>query len=300
VAALTDLFPGFAERRVTTTHGRAFRLVTAGEGPVVLLLHGWPQTLATWHRIAPALVAAGYRVVAPDLPGYGQSDAVAGEVSRRTIAAGIAGLMGVLGHERYAVVGHDRGARAGYRLALDFAERVVAYASLTVAPTLDVWEGIDGGFALRAPHWFFFALPPDLLEQLIGAAPVAYLDHVLAGMAGGLDQLDDRALADYRAAIARASVRRAMFDDYRAAAGIDLDHERADRAAGRRLACPVLYLWSTRRPQADPLDVWRRWAADVSGAGIDHGHLQPERAPHQVLPALLPFLARCFSGSSAS
>ncbi len=298
MAALSDLFPGFAARRIEVADGSTFRLVTAGEGPAVLLLHGWPETLAAWHRVAPAVVAAGYRVVVPDLPGYGQGDAGPGPVSRRSIAANLAALMDVLDHRRYAVVGHDRGARAGYRLALDFSDRVLAYASLAVVPTLDAWEGIDAGFALRAPHWFFFAQPPELLEQLIGAAPAAYLDFVLTGMAGSLDQLDPSALADYHAAIARPSVRRAMFDDYRAAAGIDLDHERADRAAGRRLACPVLHLWSADRPQAEPLAVWGRWAMDVSGTGIDHGHLQPERAPDQVLAALLPFLDRCFSRSS--
>ena len=291
------LFAGFTERRARIADGTTFRVLSGGAGPVVLLLHGWPQTLAAWHRIAPALLAAGYRVVVPDLPGYGQGEigsgsALARAPSRRAIAGSIAALMESLGHRRYVVVGHDRGARAGYRLALDRPDRVAGYASLTVVPTLDVWERIDGDFALRAPHWFFFSLPPDLLETLIGADPIGYLDHVLTGMAGGLDSFNPRALADYRAAFARPAVRAAMFSDYSAALGIDLEHERADRETGLKITCPVLHLWPAG-VVGDPLAVWRRWADDVSGRGIVGGHLLPEQSPDAVLEALIPFLERC-------
>jgi haloacetate dehalogenase len=291
------LFPGFSEQRLRLPDGTLFRVLAGGQGPAVVLLHGWPQTLAAWHRVAPALAASGYRVVVPDLPGYGRSEPgpdadVAQEPSRRTIAACIHALMEALGHERYAVVGHDRGARAGYRLALDFPQSVAGYASLTVVPTLDVWDGMDGNLGLRAPHWFFFTLPPDLLEKLLGPDPGAYLDHVLAQMAGGPGLLDPRAMSDYHASIARSGVRSAMFADYRAALGIDLEHERADRAAGRRIACPVLYCWPAGA-QGDPLATWRGWADDVSGGPVDGGHLVPERAPDQVLRLLLPFLDRC-------
>ncbi|WP_375165975.1 alpha/beta hydrolase [Chelativorans sp.] len=284
--------------------GSTIHTLSAGEGPPVLLLHGYPQTLAAWHRVAPKLAESGFRVIAADLPGYGRSalspaGAVRSEPSRRTIAASIAEAMEALGHKRFAIAGHDRGARAGYRLALDFPDQVAAFASLTVIPTLDVWEQIDGGFAVRAPHWFFFMQPPELVERLIGADPISYLDHVLAGMAGGLDRLDPRALADYRAAFASKSVREAIFADYRAALGIDLEHERADRAARRMLECPVLYLWSAGNGSDDPPSVWRRWAADVSGEGLEGGHLQPERACDKVVEALVPFLHRCFARGAA-
>lgn len=292
------LFGGFAERSLRIADGTIFRVLSGGEGPVVLLLHGWPQTLAAWHRIAPALLAAGYRVVVPDLPGYGQGEIGSGcelarAPSRRAIAVSIATLMETLGHQRYVVVGHDRGARAGYRLALDRSDRVAGYVSLTVVPTLDVWERIDGSFALRAPHWFFFSLPPDLLEKLVGADPVGYLDHVLTGMSGGLEKLDPRALGDYRAAFARPEMRAAMFADYRAALGVDLEHERADRETGLKITCPVLHLWPAG-VAGDPLAVWRRWADDVSGLGVEGGHLLPEQSPDAVLEALIPFLERCF------
>ncbi|CAH1672478.1 alpha/beta fold hydrolase [Chelatococcus asaccharovorans] len=292
------LFADFTERRAQIADGTTFRLLSGGEGPVVLLLHGWPQTLAAWHRIAPQLRAAGYRVVVPDLPGYGQGEigsgsALARAPSRRAIAGSIATLMESLGHQRYAVVGHDRGARAGYRLALDRPDPVAGYASLAVVPTLDVWERIDGRFALRAPHWFFFTLPPDLLETLIGAGLDGYLDHVLTGMAGGRDRLDPRAVADYRAAFARPAVRAAMFSDYSAALGIDLEHERADRETGHKIACPVLHLWPAG-VAGDPLAVWRRWADDVSGGDVAGGHLLPEQSADAVLEALIPFLKRCF------
>jgi haloacetate dehalogenase len=301
---LTDmeaLFPGFAEQRLRLPDGTLLRVLQGGQGPAVVLLHGWPQTLAAWHRIAPVLAASGYRVVVPDLPGYGQSEPAAGadvaqEPPRRTIAACIDALMDSLGHARYAVVGHDRGARAGYRLALDVPQRVAGYASLTVVPTLDIWDGIDGQRGLRGPHWFFFTQPPDLLERLLGSDPGAYLDHMLGQLAGGQGLLDARAVADYHAAIARSGRRSAMFADYGAGLGIDVEHERADRAAGRRIACPVLYCWPAGADGGDPLAAWRAWADDVSGASVGGGHLMPERAPDEVLRVLLPFLQRCRFG----
>jgi haloacetate dehalogenase len=301
-ASLRRLFPGFAEQRIGLGDGTVMRAVTGGSGPVVLLIHGYPETLVAWHRLAPVL-ARDHTVVAADLPGYGESRLSATSrsltaPSRRAFAADLLEMMDRLGHRRFAVIGHDRGARAAFHMALAAPDRVAALASLTVIPTLDVWEAIDGRFALRAPHWFFFAQPAEVLERLLGPDPVAFLDHVLTGMAGGLDRLDPLALASYRAAFSRREVREAVYRDYRAALSVDLDDERAARTEGRRLACPVLYLWEAESPPADPLAVWRRWADTVSGAGIHGGHLQPEIGADEVLPQLLTFLAQALASDA--
>ncbi len=293
---LRQLFPGFVERRIGLDDGTVMRAVTGGAGPVVLLVHGYPETLCAWHRLAPVL-ARDYTVVAADLPGYGESRLAETSrsltaPSRRAFAADLLEMMDKLGHRRFALVGHDRGARAAFHMALAAPDRIAALASLTVIPTLDVWSTIDGRFALRAPHWFFFAQPPEVLERLLAPDPVAYLDHVLSGMAGGLGRLDPLALASYRAAFCRREVREAIYRDYRAAAGIDLDDERRARAEGRRVACPVLYLWDAENPPADPQAVWRRWADTVSDGGIRGGHLQPEIGAAEVIDHLLPFLAQ--------
>lgn len=302
-AALRRLFPGFAERRITLDDGTVMRTVTGGAGPVVLLVHGYPETLCAWHRLAPVL-ARDYTVVAADLPGYGESRLGPGSrsltaPSRRAFAADLLAMMDRLGHRRFALVGHDRGARAAFHMALAAPGRIAALASLTVIPTLDVWATIDARFALRAPHWFFFAQPPEVLERLLAPDPVAYLDHVLAGMAGRLDRLDPLALASYRAAFSRREVREAIYRDYRAAAGVDLDDERTARAQGRRLACPVLYLWDSANPPVDPQVVWRRWADTVFDGGIGGGHLQPEIGAVEVMEQLHPFLARAMADDAA-
>lgn len=304
---LKALLPGFSLRRITLADGSSMRVATAGAGPTILLLHGYPETLCAWHRVAPTL-ARRFHIVAADLPGYGESrlssaSAAVTSPSRRTFAAALLEMMDRLGHERFIAVGHDRGARAAYRMALDAPHRVDGFASLTVIPTIDVWERIDGRFALRAPHWFLFAQPVDVLENLLAPNPVAYLDAVLAGMvgelAGGLSKLDPLALAHYRDAFSRREVREAIYRDYKAAMSVDLEHERADREAGVRIRCPVFYLWNAANArQADPLATWKRWADDVSGAGIGGGHLQPEMAATEILAHLLPFVERIHAGST--
>jgi haloacetate dehalogenase len=260
----------------------------------VLLLHGYPQTHVAWRLIAPQL-AASFTVIAPDLPGYGDSQTHASTPrwTKRRVAAALVDLMTALGHTCFAVVGHDRGARAGYRLALDHAERVSAFASLTVLPTLDVWADVDKAFGMVAWHWFFLAQPGDLPEKMLAGDPDAFLDTALAKMAGGLERIDPLALDAYRRAFRNPAVRHAMCEDYRAAAEEDVEHDAADRAAGRKLACPVRVLWPERKIAAGkptPVDVWRRWADEVSGQPIRGGHLQPEESPAEVLAALMPFL----------
>ncbi|PRY04339.1 alpha/beta fold hydrolase [Paraburkholderia sp. BL25I1N1] len=288
-----DFFPGFAMLDVEADDV-SFRGRIGGSGPPVLLLHGYPQTHVAWRLIAPTL-AKSHTVIVPDLPGYGDSRTRNDQPrwSKRRVADALVALMGRLGHERFAVVGHDRGARAGYRLALDHPRRVAAYASLTVIPTLDAFATIDKTFALNAWHWFFLAQPGDLPERMLAADPDAYLDTALAKMAGGLERIDPLVLDVYRTAFRNPQVRHAMCEDYRAAASEDLEHDASDLAAGRRLACPVLVLWSESEQKARsilPLDAWSRWAANVTGKGLPGGHLLPEDAPDEVLASLENFL----------
>ena len=276
--------------------GVRFAGATGGEGPPVLLLHGYPQTHIAWRRIAPALVER-HTVVIPDLPGYGASlpDDMARRWTKRRVGEALAALMGHLGHDRFSVVGHDRGARAGYRLALDQPKRVTAFASLTVIPTLDAMAAVDYRTATKAFHWFLFAQEADLPERLLAADPDAFIDRALGKMTGGRDVIEPAALEAYRTAFRDPRVRHAICEDYRAAMNEDLALDAADRAAGHRMPCPVLVLWprATALPdQPTPIKTWRSWADDVSGAATGGGHLQPEDAPDEVLASLGPFLSR--------
>jgi haloacetate dehalogenase len=273
-----------------------FAGVMGGDGPPVLLLHGYPQTHIAWRRLAPEL-EKHYTVVIPDLPGYGASRPreMSPRWTKRRVGDALAALMTHLGHDRFAVVGHDRGARVGYRFALDHPTRVSAYASLAVVPTADAMAAVDYRSAARAFHWFFFAQEADLPECLLAAAPDAFIDRALAKMTDGRDVIEPAALDAYRAAFRDPFVRHAICEDYRAALNEDLALDNSDLAAGHKMPCPVLVLW----PEADhgskrqtPVDTWLRWANDVSGSATSGGHLQPEDAPEEVLESLLPFLAQ--------
>jgi haloacetate dehalogenase len=291
------MFEGFAHRFIEVGAAR-LRVAIGGDGPPVLLLHGYPQTHLAWHVIAPVL-AKEFTVVAPDLRGYGESRLLAGpggpaDFCKRALAIDQAELMQALGFERFAVVGHDRGARVGYRLALDRPDLVAGFFSLTVIPTIEMWDRADKAFAMGAYHWFLFAQPADLPERLVGGDPGYFFDWTLRRMARYLDRLSPAAVAAYRAAFERAEVRSAVFNDYRAGATIDSEHDAADRKAGRRLQCPVFVTWEQSRFTSGetPIDIWRNWADAVDGAPIDAGHLQAEEAPEEVLAHLLPFLRR--------
>ena len=293
---IPGLFDGFAALDVATPRVR-FAGVVGGKGPPVLLLHGYPQTHAAWHEVAPAL-AEHHTVVVPDLPGYGRSLVTEpGAWDKREVAAELVAMMRRLGHERFHVAGHDRGARVGYRLALDHASRVSSFCPMAVVPILDVWPAVDREFAKGAFHWFLFLQPSGLVETLLAADPDAFLDATLTHMAGSLDKLHPAALADYREAFRRPSVRAAIIKDYQAADGADATYDAADRAAGRTLSCPVLVFWPEERLVAEgaeggaitAVDVWRRWAADVSGVRMSCGHLVPEHAASGVIQAILPF-----------
>jgi haloacetate dehalogenase len=275
-----------------TIHARV-----GGSGAPLLLLHGYPQSHLMWARVAPAL-AERFTVVVPDLRGYGRSSAPPshkGErYSKRVMAKDAAALMSALGHERFAVAGHDRGGRVAYRLALDHPEVVAKIAVLDIVPTGEMWAGMDAARAMAVYHWMFLAQPEPLPETLISAAPQTYLDHTLASWTGdvSLKSFAPEALEAYRAAFREPERVHATCEDYRAGATIDRALDDADRAAGRRIAAPLLALWGAKGIPAQgesPLDVWRRWASDVSGKGIACGHFLPEEAPEATAEALLAF-----------
>ncbi|HCR1318347.1 TPA: alpha/beta hydrolase [Pseudomonas aeruginosa] len=288
------LLPGFDYLTLHTSAAR-LRVAVKGSGPPLLLLHGYPQTHLAWHRIAPRL-AEDYSVVLADLRGYGESRALdeeGADYSKAALARDQLETMGQLGFERFAVIGHDRGARVGYRLALDHPQAVAAFVSLTVVPILDNWAAVNKAFALNAYHWFLLAQPYDLPERLIGADPEHFLDYTLRRMAQGRDIYHPQALESYRRAFRDPAVRHAMCEDYRAAVGVDADADQADRDAGRRLQCPVQVLWQERPYAAGqhPLEIWKTWAGQVEGAAIGASYMLPEDAPDAVLEHLLGFLA---------
>lgn len=291
-----EIFAGFAKSVIETKDVR-FSVLSHGRGPAVLLLHGYPETRAAWHRIAPML-AQTCTVVVPDLPGYGRSRVIAdfeGAGSKRRMAASLVAMMRTLGHETFAVVGHDRGGRVAYRMALDFPDRVKALVSVTVVPTPEMWEGASKAFGMGAWHWFMMAQPVPLPEKLMASDPRYLLDTTLEKMAGGLDRLDPRAIADYRACFDDPAVRHAMCEDYRAGATTDEADDLADRAARRLIEAPVLLIWEAGRRYGggrEPLDIWREWASNVEGVGLEGGHLLPETASEQLRERIQDFFGR--------
>ncbi len=290
------MFEGFAQHRLGVAGGAAaVDLLTAGAGPPLVLLHGFPQTRATWHLVAPRL-ARDVTVVVPDLRGYGRSPGpapgAAGEgYSKRKMAADIAEAMAALGHDRFSVAGHDRGARVAYRLALDSPARVAGLVLFDILTTLDTWEAMDWQAALRAYHWPFLAQEAAWVEGLLAADPEGWLAHFLARWGGPGFAPAPAAAADYRAAICRAEVRAAMAADYRAGAGADVAHDRADRAAGRRLACPVALLRGTHYMPAPAMPAWERWGAVAAEATADCGHFLQEEAPETAMQVIRRHLA---------
>lgn len=284
------MLASFEEHLVDVGEARIFARV-GGAGEPLLLLHGHPRTSATWHLVAPRLVDAGYRVVCADLRGYGRSVGPPPEPdhaahSKRAVAADMLGAMAALGHERFGVVGHDRGSYVALRLALDHPAAVSRVALLDCLPITEHLDRADAQFARRWWHWFFFA-QPEKPERAIGADPLAWY--------GADPASPDPAQREWAAAVQRPSVVRAMLEDYRAGLTIDAEHERADRAAGRRLAMPALVLWSLRddleQLHGDPLAIWRDWADDVRGHGIESGHHMAEEAPVELAAALADFFA---------
>jgi haloacetate dehalogenase len=272
----------------------AFR--RAGDGPPLLLLHGYPQTNMMWHKIAPAL-AAHFTVIAADLRGYGDSstpdsDAEHSPYSKRAMAADMVRLMGDLGHDRFMVAGHDRGGRVAHRMARDHTDRVTRIAVLDIAPTAAMYSQTDMRFATAYYHWFFLIQPAPLPERMIGADPKFFLRSKCGQWGRTEGAITDEAFAEYLRCFQRPETIHAMCEDYRAAAGIDLIHDAVD--ADTPLAMPLLALWGVDGfvgTNYDVLAEWRQVAKDVNGHGVPGGHYLPEEAPDETLAALVTFFS---------
>lgn len=276
--------------------GAVIAYEVAGSGPPVLLLHGFPQTRAMWGAIA-AQLAERFTVVWSDLRGYGDSVAPDGAgpeaFTFRAMGADQLALMAHLGFQRFQLVGHDRGARVAYRMALDAPERVERLALLDIAPTQVVLEDLSHALAASYFHWFFLAQPEPLPERMIGADPDLFFETCLLGWGGaGLGQFDAETLAAYRAAWRRPEAIAAMCNDYRAAIAHDLPHDRADKGA---LTCPALVLYGADGVMAYSFDmaaIWRSRLADMALASVPGGHFFPDTAPEATADALSAFLSR--------
>lgn len=270
------------------------RVRRGGGGPPVLLLHGHPRTHTTWHLVAP-LLASHHTVVCPDLRGYGQSSKPAPATdhephSKRAMAADGVELMRRLGHDRFAVVGHDRGAYVAFRLAMDHPEAVTHLGVLDGVPIGEALARCDATFATQWWHWFFLGNPAAGAHRVISADPQGwYRAH------GKTESMSDESWEDFRQAIEDPATVLAMCEDYRAGLTVDRAHDDADRAAGRRVRCPTLFVAAERDDMAelygDPVEVWRAWADHVSGATIDSGHHLAEEAPEELARVLLDFLS---------
>jgi haloacetate dehalogenase len=285
------VFEGFALEEIDVGEV-VLRVRHGGSGPPLLLLHGHPRTHTTWHRVAP-LLAPDFTVVCPDVRGYGGSgkppdEPAHAQASKRAVARDVVALMHKLGHERFAIVGHDRGAYGAFRTALDHPEHVTHLAALDAVPIGDALARADARFAQSWWHWFFFGQTAKPAERVISADPGAW--YTASPEAMGQENYDD-----YWRAIQDPATVHAMLEDYRAGLGLDRAADDADSAAGRTIACPVLVLWAIRDDLADlygdPLQVWRQWAPDLRGGPLDSGHHMAEEVPNALATELRSFLA---------
>ena len=294
-------FDAFTIRYFETTGARIHARVSPGSPngrPVLLLLHGFPQTHAMWHRVAQQLQQHYYLVI-PDLRGYGDSEKAPGRAdhsnySKRAMALDMAEVMDTLGVANFYVCGHDRGARVAHRLALDHPQRVLQLCVIDIAPTLDMYAATDFEFAKAYDHWFHLIQPAPLPELMIGGNPLAYLHAKLGGWgSNNMDYIEPLALADYERCFVLPETIHAMCEDYRASAGVDLEHDRDSRAKGEKVACPTLVLWGERsvvNRLFEPVALWQAQCAHrVSGQLLPAGHFIPEEWPNPTAGALLDF-----------
>jgi haloacetate dehalogenase len=294
VAGHPGILPGFEWYDVDAA-GISIRTAVGGRGPPLLLLHGHPQTHLTWHKVAP-LLARRFTVVATDLRGYGDSDKPEGgaahvNYSKRAMALDPLRVMQRLGFERFRVVGHDRGGRVAHRLALDHPTRVEKLVVVDIAPTAYMYARTNQAFATRYFWWFFLIQPYDLPERMIAADPDYFLDRHLAGQVKVANAVDPAVLAEYRRCYRDPRTRHAICEDYRAAAGIDLEHDAADQ--GRRIDVPLLALWGRLGTVGELFDVraaWEERASDVRALALECGHSPQEECPGALLAALEDFL----------
>lgn len=291
---MTALFDDrFTTRTVTLPHVR-LHVREGGEGPPLLLLHGFPQTHAMWHTVAPEL-AKHFRLVMPDLRGYGDSEKIAptddhAAHGKRAMASDMAALMAALGYARYRVAGHDRGGRVTHRLALDFPAQIERACVMDIVPTHHLFTHTDQVFATAYYHWFFLIQPRGLPERMIGQDPAWYLRHCLQSWAAPGATFDARAMAEYERCFSNPAAINGACEDYRAGASIDLADDAASRA--QRVECPLLVLWGAKgfvNRHYQVLDIWRDYATDVRGEALDCGHFLPEEQPTAVVERLLAF-----------
>lgn len=294
--AVSPFLEGFTVEQAALP-GIDINFAHAGDGPPVLLLHGHPQTHIVWRKVAPKLVAAGYRVIAPDLRGYGdsgkpESDAAHRPYSKRVMAQDQIALMAELGHARFAVIGHDRGGRVAHRLALDFPDAVERLAVLDIAPTRTMYAQTDQEFATRYFWWFFLIQPHDFPERMIGADPEYFLRRHISGQVRTEGAVGEDAIAEYLRTYSNPATIHAICEDYRASAGIDLEHDQADEH--HRVTAPLLALWGANGVVGDLYDViatWQEKAGKVTGCALPCGHAIPEEAPDELTAKLLEFLS---------
>jgi haloacetate dehalogenase len=293
---LSDLFPGFESQWIDTSIGRIFAR-SGGDGPPLLLLHGYAQSNVMWHKVAPAL-AAKFTLILPDLPGYGWSDVPRSgkghtPYDKRSMAKAMVELMEKLGYARFYLAGHDRGGRVSYRLALDNPGRLIKLAVLDIIPTYEMWNRMDHTLAMKVWHWQFLAQKYPMPEMLIEKAPIEYLDYKMASWTKSRDlsAFDPRALAHYHAFFSDPLRIHATCEDYRAGASTDLGHDEFDHAARNKISTPMIALWGAAGIPSEnsPLAIWKDWAKDVSGKAIDSGHFLAEESPDATARALLEF-----------
>lgn len=284
-------FPGFEPIRIETS-GATINGVKGGKGPPVLLLHGWPQTLAEWHIVAPQL-AKDFTVVATDLRGYGESSTPPDGTnhsgySKREMARDQVEVMEKLGYKRFALVGHDRGGRVAHRLTLDHADRVSRLAVLDIVPTHKIYSNVTKQLATAYYHWFFLIQPAPLPETLLANNGEYFLKRLF----GGVRNMPSGIFAEYLRAFQSPATLHAMCEDYRAAASIDLEHDEADMA--KKIDCPLLALWGAKGAMQQLYDVlatWRERATNVSGKAVPGGHWLPEEVPQEIYGELREFLS---------
>ena len=298
------MFEGFETHRIVVgqpaadgEQGVAIHALVGGQGAALLLLHGHPQTHVIWHKVAGDL-ARHFTVVATDLRGYGDSGKPRGlpdhgNYSKRVMAQDQVEVMRALGFTRFRVLAHDRGARVAHRMALDHPQAVLRLVTLDIAPTLAMYEQTSEAFARAYWHWFFLIRPAPFPETLIEADPALYLRQTMGARSAGLAPFTEAALAEYLRCLRLPGAAHGLCEDYRASAGIDLEHDRADLAAGRQVECEMLALWGEQGAVGQcfaPLEAWRRVARRVQGRALPCGHYIAEEAPERLLAEALPFL----------
>ena len=289
------MFEGFETHDIDTGE-TTIHLVKGGEGPPLLLLHGYPQTHVMWHKVAPPLTDT-FTVIVPDLRGYGDSGKPATtpdhfSYSKRATAGDMAELMSHFGYDRFMVAGHDRGGRVTHRLILDHPDRVTRAAVLDIVPTYKLFATTDKDIATGYYHWFFLIQPDGLPEHLIGLDPEFYLRKKLARWSGSIDGFSDEAMAEYLRCFSKPETIHASCEDYRAGASIDLEHDEADM--DKKIECPLLVLWGElgkMHQHYDVLATWDERATDIRGQALPCGHFLPEESPAETLAEFRRFFA---------